>query len=49
MYQQSLRYTIWPVNGNRSLQKVDFLPHDAMHSADFAVARCLSVCLVQYE
>jgi len=22
-----------------------FLPYDAMHSTDYAVARCLSVCL----
>jgi len=31
---------------NRLQQRiVRFLPHNAMHSADYAIARCLSVCL----
>ena len=34
---------ITAVQGYSGLSKVVFLPRDAMHSADYAVARCLSI------
>jgi len=45
MLPSSMAYKMWSVVGASGVETATFLSRDAMHSADYAVARCQSIRL----